>query len=154
MQLVFKGDVRDRQFHPQLTVMRKEQALPLPAFEPFPVSATGSILNPMHLVNKITGLREGAAWRVPLLDPVRALPADVRDLLPTKEFQAPELIATVSVEALEWNHGVVPCYKISYAKKDERPIAATWVRRHDSVVLQQWAGFEGVEYTFQRVPEK
>jgi hypothetical protein len=150
----FKGEVKEHHFHPQLTVRAYGKELESPELEPFPVSESGNILNPMHLVHKISGLRAGRSWRIPLMDPMRAIPARLRPLAPTKDLVVDELTATVSLDDLS-HHGVVePCYKIEYSKaEDSRPSAATWVRRRDDAVLQQWARHEGIEYTLQRARE-
>ena len=150
-EIDFKGEVHDHQFHPRLVVVVAGNEVPPFPLEPFPVSESGSILNPMHLVHKISGLREGQTWPIQLLDPLRAMPA-VRDLLPAKGLFVNKLIATVTLEDREWQGAMVPCFKIEYAKPDELPLAATWVRRRDAVVLEQWAGYEGIEYTLQRAP--
>lgn len=149
-EIVFKGEVRDRMFHPTLAVLVDGRDInPFPP-EPVPVSESGSILNPMHLVHKISGLRAGRSWVIPLMDPLRAAPSAAQDLLPVKTAAINQVVATVTVEDLPWHHMTVPCFKIAYAKPGERPLAATWVRRRDDAVLQQWASYEGIEYTLQR----
>jgi hypothetical protein len=152
LELDFQGEVKDRLFHPKLTVVHDGQELnPFP-IEPFPVSDSGSILNPMHLVHKISGLRDGQSWSIPLMDPLRAAPAWARDGVLGKELIVSHVLASVTTEDHEWLDQMVPCFKISYAKPGERPLAATWVRRRDAVVLEQWASYEGIEYTLQRAP--
>jgi hypothetical protein len=119
----------------------------------FPVSDSGNMLNPMHLVPKISGLHEGRTWKIPLMNPLEAIPTEYRDLVPTRNMVVKELIATVLVEDRDWHGALEPCFKIEYGKPGERPLAATWVRRRDDLVLEQWASYEGVEYTLQRVNE-
>ena len=146
----FRGEVRKHQFHPKLIVRASGTELKgFPELEPFPVAESGNILNPMHLVHKISGLSAGRTWRIPLMDPMRAMPSRLR-MAPT-ELSVDELFASVSLDDLP-HHGVgEPCYKIEYSKSGEsRPLAATWVRRRDDAVLQQWARYEGLEYTLQR----
>jgi len=150
VEIDFTGVVKDHQFHSQLTgiVFGETKSLEL---EPIPVSQSGNILNPMHLVHKISGLHTGRSWRIPLMDPMRAIPATMRGLVPDKGQLANELVATVRLEDLSL-HGITEaCFKIDYTKPEEtRPLAATWVRRRDDAVLQQWASYEGIEYTLQR----
>jgi hypothetical protein len=146
----FRGEVKEHQFQPKLIIRTSGKELKeFPELEPFPVSESGNILNPMHLVHKISGLSAGKTWRIPLMDPMRAVPSRLR--ISTPDVSVDELIASVSLDDLP-HHGVdEPCYKIEYFKSGEsRPLAATWVRRRDDAVLQQWARYEGLEYTLQR----
>jgi hypothetical protein len=153
-EIAFHGQVRDRQMHPKLKVLLGDQDVnPFPPLEPFEVSETGNVLNPMHLVHKISGLSVGRTWKVPLMDPLKAAPEAVRDLVPGKQGVLDFVVALVRDEPLEWLGKEVPCFKIEYSKPGEAPLAATWVRRRDAIVLQQWASFEGVEYAFQRAQE-
>jgi hypothetical protein len=149
----FRGNVRERRFHPRLSIQLLRADIPI-ALEPFPVAESGSILNPMHLVHKISGLRDGQTWSIPLMDPVRALPEAARGLVPSKDLVVDHVLAKVTSEDREWQGAMVSCFKIEYAKRDEQPLAATWVRRSDSLVLQQWASYEGIEFTLQRVQSK
>src|SRR5207247_1843378 len=134
--------VRDRLFHPKLALLVDGKDINPFTWEPFPVSESGSILNPMHLVHKISGLREGRTWSIPLMDPLRAVPDALRGLMSGKKRVVDHVIAKVTAEDREWQGAMVPCFKIEYAKPDEAPLAATWVRRRDAVVLEQWAGYE------------
>lgn len=154
IEIVFKGEVRDQMFHPSLAVLVDGLDVnPFPP-DPVPVSESGSILNPMHLVHKISGLRAGQSWVIPLMDPLRAAPSAFKDFVPGNMSVANHVVATVTTDDLDWHKTTVPCFKIEYAKPNERPLAATWVRRQDDAVLQQWASYEGMEYTLQRVLEK
>lgn len=146
----FKGEIKEHLFHPKLIVRAfGEELKGFPELEPFPVAESGNILNPMHLVHKISGLSAGRTWRIPLMDPMRALPSRLR--VAPQELSVDELIASVSLDDLSHHRVDEPCYKIEYSKSGEsRPLAATWVRRRDDAVLQQWARYEGLEYTLQR----
>jgi hypothetical protein len=153
--LDFNGIVKEGLFHPQLTLAADGNSMELDVLEPFPIAENSSVLNPMHLVHKISGLRDGQRWPIPLMDPLRAVPK-LKDLASGKVTVVDHLIATVTTDNLPWpnDDAVVPCFKIEYAKPDDRPIAATWVRRADDAVLQQWASYEGMEFTVRRVPER
>lgn len=155
-ELNFTGEVKDRFFHPQLKLAADGNSMDVDFIEPFPISESGSVLNPMHLVHKIAGLRDGQRWPIPLMDPLRALPEKFKGLASGKVTVVNHLIATVTTDNLAWpkDNTIEPCFKIEYAKPDDRPIAATWVRRADDAVLQQWASYEGMEYTVRRVPER
>ncbi len=151
-EITFDGAVKDKLFYPKFALLIGGQDINPFALEPFAVSESGSILNPMHLVPKISGLREGRTWPVPLMDPLRAVPAALKDFVPVKIAAVQQVIATVTTEDRKWGDVNVPCFKIAYAKPGERPLAATWVRRSDDAVLEQWASYEGIEYTLQRAP--
>jgi len=154
IEIIFDGEVRDSMFHPKLAVMYGGRDMNPYSPKPVPVSESGSVLNPMHLVHRISGLRTGQTWVLPLMDPLRALPSELEDIVPGKTPILNQVIATVTTDDLDWNGDIVPCFKIEYAKPNERPLAATWVRRRDDAVLQQWASYEGIEYTLQRVRQR
>lgn len=149
----FSGAVRNGLMHPELKLLVAGVEHSLPAIEPTPVSDSGRILNPMHLVHKITGLREGHTWKIPLMDPLKALPAATTDLLPAKDMLISHVEADVKRETLAWHGTDTDCFKIEYRRPEGKVIAGTWVRRSDAAVLQQWASYEGIEYTLVRAPE-
>jgi hypothetical protein len=155
LELEFNGKVKGRLFHPQLKLAIDGASMDVDVLEPFPIAENTSVLNPMHLVHRISGLRDGQRWPIPLMDPLRAVPK-LKDLASGKVAVVDHVIATVTTDNLAWpnDDAVVPCFKIEYAKPDDRPIAATWVRRADDAVLQQWASYEGMEFTVRRVPER
>jgi hypothetical protein len=126
-----------------------------------PVSHRGNTLNPLHPVNRVQGLSEGRTWRVPLFDPLSAdlgksLAPEVRELLHAAEgMSIPVLEAIVTGETLAWDGADVPCFKIEYRKPGERELkAATWVRRRDGLVLQQFSSNDFMDLTLQRIPER
>ncbi len=108
------------------------------------IPVRGSVLNPMHLLNRVPGLHLGQSWRVPLLDPGLS------------GASLAELEATVGQDLLSWHDGMVPCYKIEYREPGNKQEvrAATWVRQRDGLVLRQDAGFGGREFVIQRDPPK
>ena len=108
--------------------------------------ARGSVLNPMHLVNKITGLREGQQWSVPLADPMAAGLAGI-----TGKSQALSSVdASVTSVTLNWHEQEVPCFRIDYQGQGRKGDATTWVRQRDSVVLCQEAHYGGIALTLIR----
>ncbi len=153
VEIAYESEIRERMLHPKFSVRFLEQVVS-PALKPIPVGESGSVLNPMHLVHRISGLRAGQSWAIPLMDPLRAAPTAIGEDLPFKLPVVNQVYATVTTADLSWHGQTVPCFKIDYAKPHERPLAATWVRRRDDAVLQQWASFEGMEYTLQRTPEQ
>jgi len=133
---------------------------PWGSFEPTPVqvnvSASG-MLNPLHPVQRVRGLRPGQRWSMPLVDPLAdalrvALERFVQDTLggPRLRFPGPRtLVAEVTgPRGLEWNGREHDCYVIEYGGDDYR--AATWVRVRDGLVLRQEAGSNGDEFVLQR----
>jgi hypothetical protein len=152
LEFDFTGDVRDRQLHPRIKLLfNGNDVNPFPP-EPIPVAESGRVLNPMHLVHKITGLREGQTWMIPLMDPVKALPSALQGIVPGKELRIDQVQAEVKTEPLDWNRAETLCFKVEYRRPGEKVLAATWVRRRDGLVLQQWASYEGIDYTLRRVP--
>lgn len=155
LEIVFDGEVRDSMFHPRLAVLLAGRDVnPFPP-EPMAVSDSGSVMNPMHLVHRIAGLRAGQQWSIPLLDPLRAAPEAAKAAVSGIKMPVlQQVIATVTVEDFAWRDAIVPCFRIDYAKAGEAPLARTWVRRQDDAVVQQWASYEGIEFTLQRAAEQ
>ncbi len=113
------------------------------------VKVPRNILNPMHLVNRVGGLRPGQDWSIPLLDTV-SLAAKGGDLAGLDRLHA-----NVESDELEWNGQRVTCYKIEYREPSSRKLKArTWVRRHDGLVLRQEAQHELLQLVLQRVPSR
>jgi hypothetical protein len=120
---------------------------------------TGTI-NPLHPVNRLPGLHEGRRWRITLFDPLSAIGKGMgpqfHELLGAMDgIAVRELHADVKADTLEWDEEVVPCYKIEYRKPGAPdPIAATWVRKRDGLVLQQHSSHGLTEMTLRRRPAK
>ncbi len=115
--------------------------------QPVNVGAHGNVLNTMHLINKIPGLYQGRSWRVPLIDPLGAL-------LPGQKSTISVLIALVHEDTLTWQDHEVPCYRIDYAEPGKQPLAHTWVRRGDGLVLEQQASQNDMDLTLVREASK
>jgi hypothetical protein len=124
--------------------------------EPVEVSARGSILNPLHPVNRITGLRPGQHWRLPLVDPLTdSVEAMVQknpalQVLAQRAPRARILAAEVADESkpLHWEQRDVPCLVIEYRQDDF--LARTWVRQSDGLVLRQEASIWGEKVVLER----
>jgi hypothetical protein len=131
----------------------KKYALP---FEPVPVSGQGSILNPLHPVNRIVGLRRGQHWRVPLVDPLAEAVRAMVQKNPVFEILAKQVPRARTLEAevlddratLPWHNGGVVCLVIEYQQDDV--LAHTWVRESDGLVLRQEASLWGETITLER----
>jgi hypothetical protein len=116
----------------------------------------GSVLNPMHPVPRIAGLRFGQTWRQPLTDPrTGILRAALSHYLPGKTPMLPEapssLVARVLPEPqlLEWPGESHMCFVIEY-RDGEDYVARTWVRMSDAAVVRQEAGAHGETLVLQR----
>jgi hypothetical protein len=109
--------------------------------QPVAVSALGTVLNPLHPVNRITGLRPGQQWRMPLVNPlVDAVAATVADKLPLFKQGPRFLNAAVLNQSrlLSYEGRTVSCLVIEY-RGDDDLTATTWVRESDGLVLRQEA---------------
>ena len=151
-ELRLEGMVEDGEIAPK--ILFNGEKLPLGEAR-VPLGESGSILNPMQLLNRVPGLSEGRHWRMTLFDPMKALKAFplFAPVLGTAEgMSVPHLDAEVTTDTLLWNDEDVPCFKIEYRKpKELDPVAATWVRRRDGLVLQQQSSGGLMEMTLRRV---
>jgi len=153
--LNLSGKVEQGHFVPsgEVEFAGSKQVLPL---EPVAISTRGSILNPLHPVNRIAGLRPGQHWRVPLVDPLAdSLEAMVQknpalQFLAQRSPRAKILQAEVLGEpmTLHWEQRDVPCLVIEYRQDDF--LARTWVRQSDGLVLRQEASIWGEKVVLER----
>jgi hypothetical protein len=139
-----KGDVINDMIEPRVSLPGFEHKL-----DKIHLKQEGSIVNPMHLINRLRGLRPGMTWKVKRLDAFDALANQLGGL--AKDTKVPDLIATVKADTLQWDHKEVACNVIEYREPGKEISARTWVRRNDGLVLQQEAMF-GFELVLQRVP--
>jgi len=110
--------------------------------DPIPMSRHGSVLSPLHPVNRIEGLRPGQTWRLPLVDPLKTafgalLQKYLGALAPGASDR--EIIVTARVlpqkQILTWNKQPVECLVIEYTADDVS--AKTWVEADAGRVLCQ-----------------
>jgi hypothetical protein len=141
-----RGDVRDGLFHAHLAA--SSPVFPAAGIDrdldPVPVPAHGSILSPMHPVNRIAGLRPGQTWRLPLVDPVPMVLSSLfknyaGELAPAAEEVAVTARVLSEKRSLTWNDAAVDCYVIEYQDPAGEFTAQTWVRADDGKVLRQEA---------------
>jgi hypothetical protein len=115
----------------------------------------GGVLNPMHPVPRISGLRPGQEWQQPLTDPrsdilravvVRALggQAPILAAPPTTLFAR----VLPETQELDWNGETHACLVVEYRNEDYT--ARTWVRQVDGMVLRQAADAHGETLVLQR----
>lgn len=147
------GPVRERRFVPHCVVESQFWGRQEVAVDPVEVSGNGSVLNPMHPVNRLTKLRPGQRWRLPVVDPlfdvVGALVGKLADV-PVPNLGPRVLDAEVLAEPqpFVWGNKEYECHVIEY--KGDDVSARTWVRRSDGLVLQQEAGRHGNTVILQR----
>jgi len=121
------------------------EALPPPE----PMRVDHNVLNTMHLLDRLPGLRDGQQWSIPLINPTGMLPGV------GQEMSVPRLEASVVVGELTWNGDPTPCWKIEYRQPGGvEAVAATWVRRSDALVVRQEASYAKTHLIFQRQPVK
>jgi hypothetical protein len=146
--LDLKGDVVNDELQPHLLLNGEKT----PDIGKIKFVQKGNFVNPMHLLNRLRGLREGKKWTINLPD----LQAGVEnpfigDLI--KKAGGPSvLIAEVTIDTLAWDHKKVACYKIEYHEPGKEVTVRTWVRKTDGLVLQQDTSQFGFDLVLQRLP--
>jgi hypothetical protein len=140
--LAIRGEVEGGRLTPHLHFESAGKALDkdLPAVE---VPARGSVLMPLHPVERIRGLRRGQSWRVPVVDPVADSIKQFFPLSGGPRF----LSARVADEAQELRPGV-PCLVVHYQGDDLE--ARTWVEEATGQVLRQEAVIQGGRWVMER----
>lgn len=128
------GTVKNRRFSPKWRIVvpgLAEEELQTNSVE---VSLRGSVLNPLHPLNRISDLRPGQSWSLPLVDPLAdsVMAHVLKQTSGVKILQARVLPET---RKLTWGVSEVPCLVIDY--RNEEINACTWVRQSDGLVLQQ-----------------
>jgi hypothetical protein len=118
--------------------------------KPVEVSEGGNILNPMHPLNKVTNLRDGQNWRLPDVDPLKTATAALVKQSTGQDFSFPALFAEVRATTLVWADRAVDCWLIEYHEAGKKVTARTWVRKADSLVLQQEAVRPGTHLVLRR----
>jgi hypothetical protein len=113
------------------------------------LTARGSMLQPLHPVHRIDGLRPGQSWRMPYMNPVadslKSLP-----LLGGGDVGERYLNARVLPEAQPYTYQrhQTTCLVVEYTGDDLK--ASTWVEESSGKVLCQKADFEGAEWIMRR----
>jgi hypothetical protein len=122
----------------------------------------GSVLNPLHPLHRLSGLRPGQRWRQPLVAPHEEIIQAALAKAPGAESAAPAferrrprwLDAAVrpQFERLEWNRGEVDCLVVDYRSDwhSDDLAARTWIRATDGLILRQEAESHGQSLTLER----
>jgi hypothetical protein len=150
-----EGKVAHGKFTAQASVNLNGTTIALP-LEPVEVSSQGSVLNPLHPINRVRGLQKGQHWRMPLVNPLNdSLMALLKkdpgaELLLRGRGGLEILQAEVlpDTKLLSWKGHEVPCLVIEYRGEDL--LARTWVRAEDGVVLRQELTFWGDQVILER----
>jgi hypothetical protein len=119
---------------------------------PVALARRGGLLNPLLPVNRLTGLKRGMRWRVPMLDPIaEALLAYVREQPPATKFLEAHVLD--AGEELEWRpkRPPVSCLVIDYTGDDT--FGRTWVRENDGLVLLEDMTHAGERLVLRRDPQ-
>jgi hypothetical protein len=150
-----EGKVKHGYFTPRVSIELNGTTMSLP-LDPIEVSSQGSVLNPLHPINRVLGLQKGQHWQMPLVNPlndslVALLKKDpVADLLLRGEAGRRILQVDVLPEtkALSWKGREVPCLLVTY--QGDNLTARTWVREDDGTVLRQEVSFWGDQVVMVR----
>lgn len=173
VRMRISGRPRDGRFLPRYEVGSPGAGVELrdanEGVEAVPVSARGFVLNPLHPVNQVPGLRSGRRWQTPLIDPLSfgslsaavsggSAPADLVKLqaLQPGDIRLPVLTARVTRGSCSqaWNHVEIPCWVIEYSDPDVVTLSLTlWAREPDGLVLRQEADLWGDHWEFRRERE-
>ncbi len=133
---VLDGKVKNGKFLSRLRL--SSPVLPGGAVEkeldPVPVSAHGSVLSPLHPVNRIAGLRPGQTWRLPLVDPIKDALTAVMTGQPGEEIVVTARVLP-QTQTLTWSNQPVECLVVEYQGDDVS--ARTWVQVGTDLVLRQ-----------------
>jgi hypothetical protein len=147
LTLHIHGEVQGRRFAPRLDaelpgVLKKSFALP-----EVEVSRHGTVMMPLHPVERVRGLSPGQRWRVPVFDPVldslSALAAGGGGprVLDARVLERPELFSWGKRQDEE-------CLVIEYTGEETE--ARTWVSRRNDQVLCQEATLSGSRWAMNR----
>jgi hypothetical protein len=164
-QAVFFGEVRNGKLYRRGSVdlgLGKKTDVTLDPLD----APTGSVLNPMHPVSKIKGLRPGRRWVMPIINPMSDAVEPTINALLTNEnlvgkagfkpikLKLPEGPKFVNAEVLDettmikLNDKDHACRIIEY-RGDGQP-ARTYVRISDGAVMKQEATAFGKQITLRR----
>jgi hypothetical protein len=148
-RLLLWGEVRGDQLftHCRASFSSSDHGMEI-SLPPASVSHNGSVIMPLHPVNRIHGLRPGQSWRQPMIDPFR----DAFAVLPGINGGVSYVNARVQREpqVLKLGPGSeTRCLVIEY-EEDGKNIGSTWVEEGSERVQRQEASLEGDRWIMQR----
>jgi hypothetical protein len=141
VSLSIDGEVRGDRFFAHCQAFMPSSAKPSQVdLPPTTLSHTGSVLMPLHPVNRIHGLRLGQSWRQPLIDPLR----DAFAGLPGFSGGVRSLNARVlsQPQMLEQGDSATTCLVIEYTDDEGRIVGSTWVSQDSERVQRQEANLD------------
>ena len=148
-----KGSVDEGRFQARLSMRLADADSPKVSghlFEPVDFPERGCVMNPLHPLNRLPGLREGQRWLMPLLTTPVALDLLADKLERSEDDQLWKLaetflrLSTVSfleaevqrgTQSLDWKKQEVSCLLVEC--HGEEASGRIWVRKGDGLVLQQ-----------------
>jgi hypothetical protein len=139
------GPVRDQRFHPRCRLDSPFGAKEID-MDPIEIRGNGSVLNPLHPVKRVLGLRLGQRWQMTVVDPLGDVVATVLGTNPSDRSLMAEVLG--QTRPLLWDGEEWPCLVIDYRGNDRT--ARTWVRESDGAVLRQEATTGGEELIMER----
>ena len=143
------GEVEDGQFfaHCQAESARLERELKID-LPPAAVSQNGSVLLPLHPVNRIHGLRPGQTWRQPLVDPFRDALAALPGFSGGPHFVTARVLDQPQTLTLS-DQTEATCLVIEYEDEGE-VVGRTWVEQDSERVQRQEAQIGGDHWSMTR----
>lgn len=135
-------------------------------FDPVAMTGRGSVLNPLHPVQRLRDLHPGREWQTPLFDPMTALSGVrvegkgkndpiflvISQLLRDRggsKFRTLQARVLPETETLHCARMDVECLVIEY--RSGELTARTWARQRDGLVVQQEASLQGDRMTLKRI---
>jgi hypothetical protein len=149
------GLLADGTFTPTGSLIWNGHQEPLP-LEPVPVSGRGNVLDPLHPVGRIQGLRPGQHWRAPVVDP---LSDSLRAMVQRNPVLQPFVKQDAGIRSLQaevlpethmllWQDEEIVCLVVQYS--DREITTQVWVRESDGTVLRQEASIGGEKLVLER----
>lgn len=146
LRIVLQGEVRQGQFfaHVRGSAASTDKTVKID-FPPVAVSTNGSVLMPLHPVNRIHGLRPGQTWRQPLIDPFR----DALASLPGFSDGVRAVTAIVLPQTEHLDEANADCLVLEY-EDEGKIIGRTWVEQDSELVQRQEAVLGNDRWVMQR----
>jgi hypothetical protein len=131
------GEIRDKVCYPRITMSAEvKKWVPLAALfekkmEPVPMPKQASVLNPLEPLHKLSKVRKGQRWRIPMVDPLTVY------LKQSPRMQYLDAVVLDKTVWLKWGSKKepVPCLVIEYQGDDIS--GHTWIQEEDGLVVQQ-----------------
>ena len=149
-RITIDGEVKDRRFVPRVHIGIGKKAFREFALPGVAIQQGGSVLLPLHPVNRITGLSPGQSWQMTVLDPLGDSLAALQGgggelrILRARVRPEPEWFAMGSRRTDK----PVLCLVVDYEGDDFT--ASTWVERERGLVMCQEATLGGDRWLMYR----